>query len=249
MEERKAKGEPFHGLDATRSSIAMHGQIEHKRVNGELGELNEPGQWFRTIFDNISEGILFTDLENKCFITGNKAICQMLGYNPEEITNLKITSICSPEDSFRLIAQFEKQPNKDLVFHKDVPFRKKNGSLFYADIMSIPLTCDGKIYLINFLHNTLAQNVMSVLRQNTFLDSHASQLLTATELEVLRLIIKGMSNKEIAKLFHRSLRTVENHRAHLMKKLSVYNSIELVKQAVAMGLIDLYGEQRREKAT
>jgi len=246
LEEWKAKGELLQELDNLRSHIARLEQAERKGIDEELEEL---GQRFRRIFDNVVEGVLFADLENKRFVTGNKAICQMLGYNVDDTTNLEMTSICPPEDSNHLIEQFEKQANGELVFRKDVPFRTKDGNLFYADIISVPLTFSGKIYLISFLRETSAWKVKSVLQQNTSLDSYASQPLTETEIKVLKSIVKGMSNKEIAQLFHRSIRTIENHRAHLMKKLNVDSSVELVRKAVTVGLADLSGEQRQGKAT
>jgi len=70
--------------------------------------------------------------------------------------------------------------------------------------------------------------------------------LTATEINILKLIASGMSSKEIARLLHRSPRTIENHRAHLMKKLDVDNSIELIQRAIKMGLIDLPKEPHLE---
>jgi PAS domain S-box-containing protein len=241
MEERKPKVEILEELGVVRSHIAQLEQAERKGISRKF---EEPGQWFRRIFDNLAEGVLFADLENKRFITGNKAIYRMLGYEVEDFPNLEMSSICPPEDSYHLIRQFEKQANGDLVFRKDVPFRRKDGELFYADLISIPLTFSGKVYLISFLRETLAQRIKSVLQQATFPDSDASKLLTATEMKVLRLIIKGMSNKEIAKLLHRSIRTIENHRAHIMMKLSVNNPIELVKRAVTIGLVNLPREQR-----
>jgi len=63
--------------------------------------------------------------------------------------------------------------------------------------------------------------------------------LTASEKKVLKLIVKGMSNKEIAQALHRSVRTIEGHRAHLMQKLGVDNSVELIRKAVEMGLAEL----------
>jgi len=248
MEEWKARGELLQELDNLRSRIARLEQAEQKGIDGELEEL---GQRFRRIFDNVVEGILFADLENKRFVTGNKAICQMLGYNTENITNLEMTSIYPPEDSYHLMEQFEKQADGELVFRKDVPVRRKDGNHFYADVISVPLTVAGRIYLMSFFRETSSRKVESILQGSTSLDSYASQLLTETEIKVLRSIVKGMSNKEIAQLFHRSTRTIENHRAHLMKKLGVDSSVELVRQAIAMGLVDLpgEGEPRRRKDT
>ena len=84
---------------------------------------------------------------------------------------------------------------------------------------------------------------------NTFNDTAEGIHLTASEIRVLRLIVKGLSNKQIAQALHRSVRTIEGHRAHLMQKLGVDNSIELVSRAVAMGLVDMQVEQRPKKAT
>ncbi len=236
MEEWKAKGELLQELDSLRNRIA---QLEYAEQKGINGELVEHAQKFSIIFDNAAEGVLFTDIENKKFITGNKAIYQMLGYNTEDTTNLEIISIFSSEDSYHLIEQFNKQTNGEPLFCKDIPIRRKDGSLLYADIISVPLTLSGKKYLINFLTETISQKVKSVLQQNTSIDFYANQPLTETEIKVLKSIVNGMSNKEIAQLFHRSVRTIENHRAHIMKKLRVDSSVELVKRAVTMKLIDL----------
>jgi PAS domain S-box-containing protein len=245
MEEWKAKGELLQELDALRSRIVQLEQTEHEGIDG----LEELGQRLRIIFNNVTEGVFFTDLENKRFITGNKAICQMLGYNTEDTTILEMTSICSQVDSSHHLEQFENQVNGELVFRKDIPIRRKDGNLFYADIISVPLTFSGKTYLINFLIETSFRKVKSVLQQSTSLDSYACQPLTETENKVLKSIVKGMSNKEIAQLFNRSTRTIENHRAHIIKKLGVDSSVELVKRAVAMELVDLPEEQGRKKAT
>jgi PAS domain S-box-containing protein len=242
MEERQARGDLLHELDYLRSHIALFERAEQEIIDGEL---EKSRQWFRRNFDNIAEGVLLTDVENKRLITSNKAICRMLGYSTEEITNLEITRICPPEDAYSLVRQFEIQADGDLVFRKDVPFKRKDGNLLRADIISIASTFSGKRCLISFLRETLARKIKLIPQQYASLDSKEGRLLTDTELKVLRLIVKGMSNKEIAKSLHRSIRTIENHRAHLMKKLRVDNSIELVKLAIRTGLVDLAAEQRR----
>jgi DNA-binding NarL/FixJ family response regulator len=57
----------------------------------------------------------------------------------------------------------------------------------------------------------------------------SSPRLTPTELRVLRLILDGKPNREIACLLSRSKRTVEVHRSHIMRKLGVHNLVDLVK--------------------
>ena len=53
-------------------------------------------------------------------------------------------------------------------------------------------------------------------------------LLTPKEREVLQLVIKRHSNRDIAELLGLSIRTVENHRAHILTKFRVKDSFELL---------------------
>ena len=61
--------------------------------------------------------------------------------------------------------------------------------------------------------------------------------LTARQKEVLKLIAEGNSTKEIAEKLFISVKTVETHRAQLMKKLGIYDIAGLVKYAIKTGLI------------
>ena len=62
--------------------------------------------------------------------------------------------------------------------------------------------------------------------------------LSAREREVLRLLANGKTTKEIAATLHISARTVEGHRSHLMKKLGLHTSSELVRHAIRSGMAD-----------
>ena len=61
--------------------------------------------------------------------------------------------------------------------------------------------------------------------------------LTEREREIFQLIAEGHSNKEIANLLSVSPATVETHRAHILQKLDVHNTAELVLYAVRRGVI------------
>ncbi len=63
--------------------------------------------------------------------------------------------------------------------------------------------------------------------------------LTDREREVLQLIAEGHTNKEIADLLNLSVRTVQNHRAHIMEKLGMHDRGELIKYAIQKGIIEL----------
>jgi len=62
--------------------------------------------------------------------------------------------------------------------------------------------------------------------------------LSEREQEVLRLLALGHTNQEIAKQLYISVRTAETHRAHIMQKLRLQTRAELVRYALAQGLLE-----------
>ncbi len=67
--------------------------------------------------------------------------------------------------------------------------------------------------------------------------SPAAAQLTEREREVLQLIAEGKRNAEIAEIMARSLHTVRNHRARLMRKLEAHSAAELVEAAERLGVV------------
>ena len=99
-----------------------------------------------------------------------------------------------------------------------VPHRPSDlGWCFTADLKKRPLTD-------RHLENTLVNNI------------GISEPLTKREVQILRSILAGKTNKQIALMLSRSRRTIEYHRNRLMRKLDARNTVELVKRAVAMGI-------------
>ena len=62
--------------------------------------------------------------------------------------------------------------------------------------------------------------------------------LSDREREVLRLLALGHTNQEIAQMLFISVRTAETHRAHIMQKLKLASRAELVRYALAAGLLE-----------
>lgn len=68
-------------------------------------------------------------------------------------------------------------------------------------------------------------------------DEKSDDALTKREQEVLVLVAKGKSNKEIASELNMSTRTVETHREKIMKKLNVHSVAEMTQHAISKGLV------------
>jgi DNA-binding NarL/FixJ family response regulator len=87
-----------------------------------------------------------------------------------------------------------------------------------------------------YLHPALGARLLeSEARQR---EEEDSDPLSEREREVLRLLALGHTNQEIAKLLYISVRTAESHRAHIMQKLRLGTRAELVRYALAHGLLE-----------
>jgi two-component system response regulator NreC len=61
--------------------------------------------------------------------------------------------------------------------------------------------------------------------------------LSRRETEVLRLLVLGFTNREVAESLHISVRTAESHRTSIQRKLAVSRRSELVRFALARGML------------
>jgi len=95
-----------------------------------------------------------------------------------------------------------------------------------------------------FLDTSLSEKVVSKLVGSSAaasrrdLDSRYDSL-TPREQQVLRLLAEGLCAKEIAERLFISPKTVENHRTNIMNKLDIHSTVELIRYAAKLGLIDL----------
>jgi two-component system response regulator NreC len=99
-------------------------------------------------------------------------------------------------------------------------------------VEAVRVVADGRQYL----HPTLgARLIESEARARQEADADP---LSEREREVLRLLALGHTNQEIATLLYVSVRTAESHRAHIMQKLRLQTRAELVRYALAHGLLE-----------
>jgi DNA-binding NarL/FixJ family response regulator len=70
-------------------------------------------------------------------------------------------------------------------------------------------------------------------------DGHPASALTAREQQVMEMLSRGMTNREIAEHLEISIKTVDTHRGHVLKKLGLRNNSELTRFAVKHGYVSL----------
>ena len=102
-------------------------------------------------------------------------------------------------------------------------------------ITAIKNVMGGKSYLSPGVSEKVIEGYLEGKKSNRSLSSWES--LSQREREVLKLIAEGYKNKEIAEDLCISLKTVEKHRANLMKKLDLHNAAALTVYAMDKGLV------------
>jgi PAS domain S-box-containing protein len=125
--------------------MALVTNITERRKTAEA--LQESEQRYRAIVDNAVDGILLADPLSKKLVACNQRICEMLGYTRGEIEQLTVRDIHPKESLPYVLEQFEKQVSGEITLANDLPVKKKDGSVFYADINAFPLTLVGKKYM------------------------------------------------------------------------------------------------------
>jgi len=101
-------------------------------------------------------------------------------------------------------------------------------------LLAIKRIQDGKNYLSPFLSQDFADDVISAYRNNR---SSPFETLTKREREVLKLVVDGHTSKVMAKMLFLSPRTVDHHRANLLRKFDMKSSVDLVNFAVRNGFV------------
>ena len=133
-----------------------------------------------------------------------------------------------------------------LTMHKDEDSLRQafvagaNGYLLKEDVAKALFAAlesirKGEIFVSELLGVELKDAWVRIFRENRGIPD--MDVLTAREIEVLKLIAEGRSNREIAELLFISARTVDHHRARIMEKLRLKGTAELTKYAINRGYV------------
>jgi two-component system cell cycle sensor histidine kinase/response regulator CckA len=114
----------------------------------------ESEERFRTLFEDAMDGMLLAEVDTKRLNLANKRMCQMLGYSEAEFLNLTMEEIHPKEQLPFVKDQFEKQARGKKSIAIDIPMKRKDGSVFYADVNSSPIRLSGRSYLMGIFRDT-----------------------------------------------------------------------------------------------
>ncbi len=177
----------------------------------------------------ISEELEAVGCNVSCFADGAECLEQL----PRQNCNLLITDVRMPGmDGLTLLSMAKRVAPWVSVMvitgFGNISMSVRALKLGAVDFVEKPL--DRKSFL---------DKVKTILRQDDFVDTPGCQALTKTEKKILKLILEGKGNKQMAYEVHRDTRTIERHRSDIMHKLGVDNIVELVKKAAHIDMDDV----------
>ena len=99
---------------------------------------------------------------------------------------------------------------------------------------AIRTVASGETYISNLALTYLADFVRAENSQESLLDR-----LTRRQREVLKLVVRGRSTKQIALALNISVKTVECHRTQIIERLDIHDIASLVRYAIKVGLLEI----------
>ena len=178
---------------------------------------------------------------------GKDAYEKTVIYNPDVV----IMDIAMPIlTGIEATVQIKKQlPNTKIIalsMHSDKHYIKSmleagaNGYLFknctyHQLITAIKTVFDGKKYLSDEITEKLIDDYLDKETSN----NNHNKKLTNRELEVLKLFCEGKSTREISEQIFVSIKTVGTHKQHILEKLNLKTTVDMIKYALKKGIISL----------
>ena len=197
---------------------------DHKMVRNGVRLMLESQKVFKTIITEASNGfevLHFLEKEQFDVVLLDISMPEMDGI----VTLKKIKS-----KSIKVPVIMMTMHNEENVINKAVELGACGYILKNSGIDELVKAIQSVINRERYFSNEVSQILIKGI--NKKVKTTKNEVLSDRELEVLVLIVRELTNKEIAEKLNLSYRTVEGHRIHIMEKLNLKSTIGLVKYAL-----------------
>ena len=106
-------------------------------------------------------------------------------------------------------------------------------------LQGIEHVLNGEYFMDSAVSQSVVKKLMQTPKKEIKIADASYETLTQREQEIMVLLAEGYPAKEVAAKLFISPKTVENHRTNIMNKLGLHSSLELVRYAAKLGLIDV----------
>ncbi len=97
----------------------------------------------------------------------------------------------------------------------------------------------GKEYYGELISQIILKSYINAAQKKNAPEEKDIKCLSSRVIEILKLIVEGLNNQEIADKLFISIRTVESHKSHIMQKLELKTTVDMVKFAIKNNLVSI----------
>jgi len=106
-------------------------------------------------------------------------------------------------------------------------------------LQGMDVVLKGEYFMDSSVSHKVVEKLMQLPGKEIKITDAKYETLTSREQEILVLMAEGLSSKKIAEKLFISPKTVENHRSNIFCKLNLHSTIELIRYAARLGIIDI----------
>lgn len=134
------------------------------------------------------------------------------------------------------------EDDEDIIFKaiktgaKGIITKKSDKEELIEAILTIE---QGNEFFSENISNIILKSYIKKIKSGNEISEKRPRNLTRREIQILKLVCDGLTNKEIADGLFISIRTVDSHKNHIMQKLNLKTSADLIKFAIKNGIVQL----------
>lgn len=202
---------------------------------------------YRTILESATEGIIVADQESREFRYVNPSLCALFGYSPEEFRRLTVSDLHPADSRPRVLADFQALAEGLKRIASGTPCRRKDGTLFFADITAARMQMDGRPCLVGFFTDTTERKkAEEILRQaQVHLEQEVRKRTAALEKANARLqeeMIGRLGALEALELSERRFRAIFNQTFQFIGLLAPEGTVLEINHSTLTALDLQYNE-------
>jgi DNA-binding NarL/FixJ family response regulator len=190
--------------------------------------------------DIISEAACYNELREKLKLQDPDII--VMDISLPEMSGLEITKLLSETYPHLKVLILSMYTGEDFIFNAI-----KAGAKGYLPknttrkeiIDAIHAIYNNNEYYSESISNVILKSYVQKAKSTDILPIRAEDILSTREIEILKYFAGGMSNQDIADKLFISIRTVESHKNHIMQKLELKSTVELIKYAIKNKIVDI----------
>lgn len=193
-----------------------------------------PKKKYRKIFQHVHDAVLLASIETGIILEANEEAGRMIGVPAGQVVGMHFTEIHPKEEAANYKLLFEKHKAGNRVVSENLCVVDIGGRKIPVSVSSSIIEIGGKRYIAEILRErgrkiTPAANSGRISKQIS--------RLTPREHQIVGLIAGGLTGRHIAEKLLISEKTVETHRARIMKKLGLHCTANLVRYAINMKIV------------